>query len=135
MPIQPGGVTALPPTQPAHMPPNLEEHMLCPAWNSATRCGKQKACPHGKFHACSFRLPSGSLCGNAHHGKAHCRHNPAARTFWSGARPTTAKGGGKTKGKGAGRGRGRGKGGGKNKPPSAPSGSGYLTHDGNGFWQ
>ena len=40
---------------------------MCPDWNSAHGCGKQKFCPHGAWHLCSFTLPDGTLCNSRDH--------------------------------------------------------------------
>ena len=40
---------------------------ICPDWNSAHGCGKQKLCPHGAWHVCSFTLPDGTLCNSRDH--------------------------------------------------------------------
>ena len=40
---------------------------LCPDYNSAHGCGKQKFCPHGAWHLCSFILPDGTLCNSRDH--------------------------------------------------------------------
>ena len=41
---------------------------LCRDWNSHRGCTlKQKDCPHGAGHACSYRLSGGNICNNWNH--------------------------------------------------------------------
>ena len=41
----------------------------CPDYNAQTGCVKQRNCPHGLWHACSFVFADGALCGSTNHSK------------------------------------------------------------------
>ena len=41
----------------------------CPDFNAAHGCGKQRFCPHGLWHTCSFLPKGGTLCGSKNRTK------------------------------------------------------------------
>ena len=69
----------------------------CPDFNGQHTCVKQRNCPHGLWHACSFIYNDGTLCGSTNHGKfEHMARDKA------GKKGQDQKGGGK-KGDGKGK--------------------------------